>query len=329
MFDAMAILVGDIGGTKTDLAICDGGGAITDRRRFASRSYPSLEAVVAEFLADRRVQAAAFAVAGPVFGGRCKATNLPWSMDEVTLSELLGAPASLLNDFAAAALGVPALAQDDLVVLNAGSRDPDGPMALLGAGTGLGEAIALPTALGLRVLSSEGGHVDFAPRDELEIDLLRFLQRRHHGRVSVERIVSGPGLVAVYEFVIAHGIARSTPETEAELLAGRDAAEVIGRRGYQGEDPACDRALTVFMSLYGSEAGNLALKVLPTGGVYIVGGMAPKLIDRFKHGEFMQSMLHKGRMSDVLAKIPVAIVISADVTLLGARARANMVYRDY
>lgn len=321
----MRILVGDIGGTKTELGLCDASGAIVDRRRFASRSYPSLEAVIAEFLTDRRVDAAAFAVAGPVLGGRCKATNLPWHMDENALSALLHAPAALLNDFAAAALGIPALRTQDLVVLAEGVREPDAPIALLGAGTGLGEAIGIPTPKGLRVLASEGGHVDFAPRDEIEIELFHFLRKRHHGRVSIERIVSGPGLVAVYEFVIAKRLAHSTPETEAELLAGRDPAEVIGRRGMRGEDPACDRALDMFVSLYGSEAGNLALKVLPMGGLYVVGGMAPKLIDRIHRGEFMQSMLNKGRMSDVLAKIPVAVVISPDVTLLGARARANMV----
>jgi glucokinase len=212
-----------------------------------------------------------------------------------------------------------------MVVLAQGAREADAPIALLGAGTGLGEAIGIPTPKGLQVLASEGGHVDFAPRDDVEIELFRFLRKRHHGRVSIERIVSGPGLIAVYEFVIAQRLAHSTHETEAELLAGRDAAEVIGRRGMSGDDPACSRALDIFVSLYGSEAGNLALKVLPMGGLYVVGGMAPKLIDRIHRGEFMQAMLNKGRMSDVLAKIPVAVVMSPDVTLLGARARANMV----
>jgi glucokinase len=325
----MRILVGDIGGTKTELALCDDGGAIFDRRRFASRSYPSLEAVISEFLGDRKVAAAAFAVAGPVLGGSCRATNLPWHMDELALGVMLNAPVSLLNDFTAAALGVPALGSADLVVLAQGAPEPDAPIALLGAGTGLGEAVAIQTPEGMRVLSSEGGHADFAPRDELEIELFHFLRKRHRGRVSIERIVSGPGLIAVYEFVIAQRLAHSTPETEAELLAGRDPAEVIGRRGSSGEDPACDRALSIFISLYGSEAGNLALKVLPLAGLYIVGGIAPKLLDRIRRGEFMHSMLNKGRMSDVLAKIPVAVVISPDVTLFGARARANMIYRDY
>ena len=321
----MQILVGDIGGTKTELALFDARGLIVDRERFASRAYPSLATVALEFLRGRSIDAATFAVAGPVIDGACKATNLPWFMETSSLCAELGAPVALLNDFEGAALGVGALVPDDLVVLAEGERDPLGPIALIGAGTGLGEAVAVPTATGVRVLASEGGHVDLAPRNELEIDLLNFLRARHKGRVSVERAVSGPGLVSLYAFVLAQHLAESSRETEDELSNG-DPAEVIGRRGCLGADAACERAVRLFVTLYGAEAGNLALKVLPTGGLYVVGGMAPKLIEAMQHGEFMQAMLDKGRMSDVLRRIPVAIVTSPDVTLLGARAMATMIY---
>jgi glucokinase len=327
MVVAMQILVGDIGGTKTELLLSDRDGAVLDRRRFASNAYPSLETVVSEFLNGAHVQSAAFAVAGPVVDGRCKATNLPWFMDARSLSLQLGAPVDLLNDLAAAALGVTALGPKDMVPLAAGVRDPNGPVALIGAGTGLGEAIAVPTADGLRVLPSEGGHADFSPRNELEIDLLHFLRARHNGRVSVERVASGPGLVSLYAFVLARGLASSTRETQNELTL-EDPAAVIGRRGEQGQDPACERAVSLFVSLYGAEAGNLALKVLPSGGLYVVGGIAPKLITHMQRGEFMAAMLDKGRVSDVLRNIPVAVVTSPDVNLLGARARATVVYKE-
>jgi glucokinase len=197
-----------------------------------------------------------------------------------------------------------------------------GPIAVLGAGTGLGEAIGVSTAEGLIVLPSEGGHCDLAPRNELEIDLLRFLQKRHKRRVSVERVVSGPGLVSTHAFVIAHGLAPADPVTEAEMQAG-DPGEVISRRGLSGEDPACERALALFVSLYGAEAGNLALKILPTGGLYLAGGMAPKLISLLRGGEFMRAMLDKGRMSDLLARLPVAVIMNPRVPLLGARVQAK------
>jgi glucokinase len=324
MFASMRILVGDIGGTKTELALYNSY-SVVDRERFASRAYPSLGAVVSEFLEQQAIDAATFAVAGPVIEGACKATNLPWFMEEVVLREQLGAPVALVNDFEAAAHGIGALEPTDLVVLAEGERNPSGPIALIGAGTGLGEALALPTPSGLRVLASEGGHADLAPRNDLEIELLRFLRKRHNGRVSVERCVSGPGLVSLYAFVLAQNLATSSRETQADLAEG-DPAEVISRRGCLGLDDACAHAVTLFVTLYGAEAGNLALKVLPTGGLYVVGGMAPKMLEPMRRGEFMRAMLDKGRMSDVLRRIPVAIVTSPDVTLLGARAIATMLY---
>jgi glucokinase len=326
----MMLLACDIGGTKTELALydCSGPTAVeVASALYRSRTYPTFEQVLQEFLQGRRIDAAGFAVAGPVVHGRCKTTNLPWELDERSLSQLLGAPVVLSNDFSATVLGIPELAPGDLEVLSEGERDPNGPLAVIGAGTGLGEGSAVPVAGGLRVLPSEGGHSDFAPRNELEFELLRFLSRRVGGRVSVERVVSGPGLIALYEFVRASGLAPADRETEAQMRTG-DAAEVIGRRGTAGEDPACERALGLFMSVYGAEAGNLALKLLPTGGLFIAGGMAPKLITALRGGEFMRALLDKGRMRPVLESIPIAVVMNRRIALLGARAQASVIYRS-
>jgi glucokinase len=221
--------------------------------------------------------------------------------------------------------GVPHLHPErDVVVLAKGEPDREGPLAVIGAGTGLGEASALETADGLRVLPSEGGHCDFAPRNDLEIELFRFLLERHSRRVSVERAVSGPGLVAIYDFVVSRALASSNPATVAELRTG-DPGEVIGRLGSSGADLACARALDLFVSLYGSEAGNLALKVLPTRGLYIGGGIARKLVERMRRGDFMQALVAKGRMTDVLQRIPVSVITTPEVALIGARAVANVI----
>lgn len=325
----MLLLAADIGGTKTDLALYEQVGdrfVVAASGRYASRDHRSFEQVLRAFVQGRSVHAAGLAVAGPVVEGRCKTTNLPWELDERALAHELGAPVGLCNDFSAVVLGIPELARTDLALLSEGERDPDGPIAVIGAGTGLGEAIGVPTGRGLRVLPSEGGHADFAPRDETEIELLRFLRTRVGGRVSVERAVSGPGLIAVYEFVCAHERARVDPETEAQMRQG-DAAEVIGRRGEAGEDAACARAVALFMSLYGAEAGNLALKTLPSGGLFVAGGIAPKLIATLHRGEFMRALLDKGRIRPVLERVPVAVVMNPQVSLLGARALASMVYK--
>jgi glucokinase len=322
----MRILTGDIGGTKTDLALYDHDGECLVERRYSSADFPSLEAVSRDFLGTTSIDAAAFAVAGPVRDGHCKATNLPWEMDEISLGDDLGAPVTLLNDLAAVICGIPHLdPARDLVVLAAGERDAKGPFAVIGAGTGLGEGVGVPTPEGVRVLPSEGGHADLPARDELEIDLLRFLQRRHPQRVSLERAVSGPGLVAIYDFVVERELASSKAETRAAMLAG-DPGAVIGRLGSDGSDAACQRALDIFISLYGSEAGNLALKVLPTGGLFVAGGIARKLIERLTRGDFMHALVTKGRMTEVLQRIPVAVITCPHVALIGARAMANVVF---
>ncbi len=332
----MLLLAGDIGGTKTYLALFerqeDGSLVEIEGAKYTSASFPSLAPMVKLFRGQHgpSVDAAAFGVAGPVFDGQCRATNLPWRLDERVLQAELGIPRlRLINDFYANALGILALPPEDVEVLRDRPADPDGLIAILGAGTGLGEAIVLPAGHGPggsqpRVVVSEGGHCDFAPRNELEIDLLRHLMRRHE-RVSYERVVSGPGLVAIYEFVVSSDLAPEAEVVREELSTG-DPGAVIGGRGIEGSDPACVKALDIFVSLYGAEAGNLALKVLPTGGLYLAGGIAPRILAKLKAGGFLEAMTTKGRMSPMLESLRVSVVTNPKAGLIGAsRAAAALV----
>jgi glucokinase len=332
------LLAGDIGGTKTYLALFerreDGSLVEIEGATYTSVSFPGLAPMVELFRGQQApsVDAAAFGVAGPVFDGQCRATNLPWRLDERVLQAELGIPRlRLINDFHAAALGILALPPEDVEVLQDRPADPDGLIAILGAGTGLGEAIVLPAGPGrgsqARVLVSEGGHCDFAPRNELEIDLLRHLMRRHE-RVSYERVLSGPGLVAIYEFVVSSDLAPEAEVVREELSSG-DPGAVIGRRGIEGSDPACVKALDIFVSLYGAEAGNLALKVLPTGGLYLAGGIAPRILEKLKAGGFVEAMTAKGRMSPMLESLRVSVVTNPKAGLIGAsRSAAALVHED-
>jgi glucokinase len=324
----MLILAGDIGGTKTDLCLYEGdpGGGFreTGSARFRSAEHAGPAELVQRLLGSgpARLDAAVFGVAGPVRDGHCKTTNLAWELDEEELSQQLSTKVALINDFQAVALGVGELGEDDLEVLNPGEVDPDGPIAVIGAGTGLGEAIAVPVPgqRGARVIVSEGGHTDFGPRNETEMELLRFLKQRYR-HVSYERVVSGGGLVNIYDFVISWGLVGERPETRAAMRE-KDPGRVIGESAVARSDPACERAVEIFVSLYGAEAGNLALKCIPTGGLFVAGGMAPKLLEIFRRGAFLQAFLAKGRMSAVLEPIRVSVVLNRKVGLLGARALA-------
>lgn len=321
----MRTLVGDIGGTKTELALFEADSPRpTCSARYPSAEFEQLEAVVKRFCADHQigeVDAAAFGIAGPIRNGQCRTTNLPWIVDQKALSQQLSCPVKLLNDFEAVALGVTSLLPDQVHILNDSQPELDGPIAIIGAGTGLGQAIVVPSEQGARVLSSEGGHCDLAPRNEVEIALLRFLLKRH-ARVSVERVVSGPGLVTLYEFVTETGHVTESDAARKAIAAG-DAAATISQLGQEGKDPACAEAVRLFVELYGAEAGNLALKVLPTGGLYIAGGIAPKMLPALTDGRFTQALFHKGRMSPLLTALPIAIVLEPQVALLGARNAAH------
>lgn len=318
----MLILAGDIGGTSTRLAYFDAAGGVLEpvvEERFSSRENSSLEEIVDRFSAEQglRAESACFGIAGPVRNGRVRTPNLPWSVDAAILSRILGLPAvRLINDLEANAYGIDLLSADDLIVLNQGVPDPTGTIAVVSAGTGLGEALAYWDGIAHRPLSSEGGHADFAPRTELETELLLFL-RAEHGRVSTERVVSGPGICNIYRFLRD---ARHLPETPAIAEAMRlgDPAAAISGAALAGECPLCGQVLDLFVSLYGAEAGNVALRTLATGGIYLGGGIAPKIIERLKGAGFMMAFCAKGRLSPLLENIPVRVILNDRTALLGA-----------
>lgn len=329
----MRLLAGDVGGTSTRLALYDreDGSTPIEAATFESRQYHGLEPIVRLFLGDAAggVDAAAFGVAGPVDEDTSQATNLPWRLDARRLERELGiGRARLMNDFEAIARGIPSLGPEDVEVLQDGEVDAEAPIAIVGAGTGLGEALLLPGADGLapRVMATEGGHTDFAPRNEEEIALLRFLLRRHE-RVSYERVVSGPGLVTLYEFAVEDAGHPTSDETLRAMREG-DAAAVVSERGMAGDDEAAAVAVRLFVSLYGAEAGNLALKSLPFGGVFLAGGIAPKMLDALRRDDrFLAAFRHKGRMSPLLERMRVSVITETRVGLLGARNLAAALTR--
>jgi len=323
----MLILVGDIGGTSTRLAYfdtSDGKPVPVVEDRFSSRDAGSLDEIVACFSGSHGLKAerACFGIAGPVRQGKVRTPNLPWSVDAADLARDLGlGKVLLINDLEANAYGIDMLLPEDFAVLNPGRTDPAGTRAVVSAGTGLGEVLAYWDGSVHRPLPSEGGHADFAPRNELETELLLHL-RTEHGRVSSERVISGPGLYNIYRFLRD---ANHLPETPAVAKAMRqgDRSATIARAALAGECPLCDKALDLFVSLYGAEAGNVALRVLATGGIYLGGGIAPKIIERLKGPGFMQAFTAKGRLSPLLENVPVQVILNERTALLGA-ARCAM-----
>jgi glucokinase len=321
------ILVGDVGGTTTDLALLDDSLTFRELRSFASRDYDSLDRMVGEFLrgGPKTVTLACFGVAGPVRNGSVKPTNLPWVVDSTGLADLIGVPDLLLiNDIEAIGHGIAALDEDGFVTLQSGAATGSAGAAVIAAGTGLGEAGLYWDGAHHRPFASEGGHTGFAPRDELEIDLLRFLVAEY-GDVSWERVVSGPGLLNIYRFLRDTG-RFDEPSWLRESIEGDDPAASITRSALEGTSTICERSLELFVSLYGAEAGNLALKMMAVGGVYVAGGIAPKVLDWLADGSFRQAFAAKGRMRDLLEAIPIRVVVSDRVALLGA-ARAVMATR--
>ncbi|HQJ10955.1 MAG TPA: glucokinase [Anaerolineae bacterium] len=319
------LLAGDIGGTKTNLAIIDPAGGVgktVAEATFPSGRYPSLESIVQQFLNQTGIEVsrASFGVAGPVVGGRATITNLPWVMDEHNLQRAFDLEAVyLLNDLVSIAYAVPHLEGRDLHVLNEGRPEPGGAIAVLAPGTGLGEAFLTWEGTRFSAHPSEGGHADFAPVNKLQIKLLRYLHDRFD-HVSYERICSGMGLPNIYRF-FKDTDAYEEPEWLAERLASAsDLTPVIVTAAFDEERPCplCQATLEMFVAILGAEAGNLALKVLSTGGVYLAGGIPPRILPALERESFMDAFLRKGRLSHLLAPMPVRVVLNSKAALLGA-----------
>lgn len=331
------LLAGDIGGTKTILRLVEISASselqTLDEATYQSGDFPDLVPIVQQFLLKANAgtpQKACFAIAGPVVKNTAKLTNLAWFLDTERLAQELGIPLiSLINDFAAVGYGIFGLAKQDLLTLQAGKHQPDAPIAIIGAGTGLGQGFLIKQGNHYQVFPSEGGHADFAPRHELEFQLLKYLLDKHDiQRVSVERVVSGQGIVAIYQFLRDRLQATESPEIAQivrtwEQQAGQpektvDPGAAIGQAAVTGSDRLSEQALQMFVDAYGAEAGNLALKLLPYGGLYIAGGIAPKILPLLQNGNFLLNFTQKGRMRPLLAEIPIHIILNQQVGLIGA-----------
>lgn len=316
------ILAGDIGGTNTRIALFNqqnGRPVLTDEKIYASREHKSLEEIVGQFLRERpgRADAACFGIAGPVLDGRAAATNLPWLVDAAQLSHQTTIPSVwLINDLQAHATGIPDLTSADLIALNAGTPTP-GNAALIAAGTGLGEAGMYWDGSEHQAFAGEGGHADFAPNNELETQLHSFLAKRF-GHVSSERVISGPGIKNIYDFLCASKLEEEPQWLKDELAQVADPVVVISEYGLQARAPICERALDIFVSAYGAEAGNVALRFMAVGGIYVSGGIAGKIMPLMSNPLFMNAFFEKGRMKPLLQSIPVNVILNDHIGLMGA-----------
>jgi glucokinase len=320
------ILAGDIGGTNARLACFEpqkGHLRLISERVFPSREYGGLGEIVSKFLQDEaaKPEIACFGIAGPVHHGRVETSNLPWVIEQSRLAKQIELPATLLiNDLEANAWGIGALSPQDLITLNAGEPSV-GNQAVIAPGTGLGEAGLFWNGRQHQVFACEGGHADFAPQGDLQIELLRFLAGRF-GHVSYERVLSGPGLVNVYEFLRGKGCDGADLGPEASAAA-------ISQAALSGADRLAEQALDLWISVYGAEAGNLALKAMATGGVFLGGGISPKILPKLTGPEFMRAFLDKGRLRPLLEGIPVQVITNDKAGLLGAARCASVKYRDH
>lgn len=320
------ILAGDVGGTKCNLALFsqkNGKLEAVYNQRFASKDFAQFDLIVREFSLQAaphfktdRVRAAGFGIAGPVINNRVRATNLPWTVEAATLAKELDLDdVVLLNDLGATGHSIEHLAPEEFCVLNPGKPEPGGTRALLAAGTGLGQSILVWDGKRYRVVPSEGGHSDFAPHTEQQIELLRFMRRRYP-QVSWELILSGRGFRTIHEF-LGPDVKHASFEDP-----GMDPAPEITRLGLTKACPVCADTLDLWTAMYGAEAGNLALKVLALGGVYVAGGIAVKIIDKIKDGTFYSAFKDKWRFEGLLSNIPVSVVLNESAPLLGAAHEA-------
>lgn len=327
------VLAGDVGGTKLNLGLARTRGEgveVIAEKRYESDRFDGLAAAVRSFLEERagdlsegRIDQACFGVAGPVLGERSILTNLPWRLDREALERDLGIGEILfLNDLEATAYGLSALPEDRLAAIHRG-QVRGSTRAVIAAGTGLGGAILSEVEGWPRALPTEIGHVDFAPRDDEEVALFDFLRARH-GRVSVERVVSGPGIVAIYEFLRDTGREKEPAWLAERLAASGEPGQVISETALEGGAPICEASLARFVGAYGAAAGNLALSCLALGGIYVGGGIAPEILPALREGGFLAAFLDKGRMRDLLADVPIHVLLEPRAALLGAAHRAIM-----
>ena len=324
----MYILSGDIGGTKARFQLSKyekGQLHCIGVKKYSSKEYHDILIFIKNFMDEigepiDRIDSACFAVAGPILHGRVQLTNLPWGIDEAEVSKALNIKnVRLLNDFCANGHGISALKKDQLYTLQRGNPQEKGPKAIIGAGTGLGIAVMnWVSGNGYAVMSTEGGHVDFAPTDDLQMELLAYLRKKYH-RVSSERVLSGQGLVNIYRFVRDHPILNEAENSELRYeITTSDAAAVIYKFATEKKDPLATRALTMFTQVYAAQVGNLALTILPFGGLYIAGGIAPKILPQLKSETFKERYLDKGRMSQLLTHVPLHVILDPTIELKGA-----------
>jgi glucokinase len=328
------ILAGDIGGTHARLAAFETEGSRLQcvvEKIYPSGGHPGLGEIVAHFVKSEGIpaQSACFGVAGPVRGGRSKISNLPWVIDSRELAaQLKLRTVGLINDLEAFAYGIDALESKDFVTISEGSSDSEGNMAVVSAGSGLGEAGLYWDGFRHHPFACEGGHTEFAPKNELEIELLQYLMKKYGNKhVSYERILSGPGVKNIYEFLRDTSKEEEPAWLKEQLAAAPDAPALISELALSKKAPICDRTLSIFVSVFGSEAGNCALKFMGTGGIF-VAGIAGKIVAKMKEPAFMESFLDKGRMKSLLEAIPIRIVLNDDSGLIGA-ARFTLVQRAF
>jgi glucokinase len=321
------IIAGDIGGTKTNVALFQANGRevgpVVKQQKFPSSGYNSLEAILKEFIGDTKLEitGACFGIAAPVIEGYATTPNLNWNIRAESLADLLKIDqVGLINDLEATAFGIPALSSSQLLTLNKGNARADGHRALIAAGTGLGMAGIFYRDGHYHPMASEGGHSDYAPHEPEEIELLQYLKDKFGRHVSWERVLSGPGLFNVYSFLRDRGDVEEPAWLAEQIKAGEKTA-VVSAAALENKCELAAKALDMFVAAYGAMAGNLALLMMATGGLYVGGGIAPKISEKLKDGRFMEAFTDKGRLASVLANIPVHVILEDKTALFGA-ARA-------
>jgi len=327
------ILAGEIGATRTRLAAFDADGnklQLVVEKTYLSQEHGGLPEIITTFVKTEGipVQSACFGVAGPVTAGRSKISNLPWTIDSRELaSQLKLNSVGLINDLEAYAYGIDALESKDFITLSEGAEDAEGNRAVISARTGLGVAGMYWDGFRHHPFACEGGHADFAPRNKLEIELLDYLQGKHR-RVSCERILSGPGIKNIYDFLRDTKKVDEPRELGEQMNQAPDPPALISKLAAEGKTPICDQTMSLFVSIYGAETGNCALYFMSTGGIFIGGSIAAKNVPKMKDPAFMQSFLDKGRMSSLLQQMPVKIVLNDDSGIIGA-ARYTLIQKAF